>query len=371
MNNETAIELLRKYRENTCTEEELAILESWYLKYDLKDLAQLSKEDLVAIEATQAPKPAIEVKEVSLWKKLLVASAVVLILGAGLFFYQNETSFIKHNDSFLSSSEESMPGQRTATLTLSSGEVYNLDLKKKSIVIKENKILYSDGVFISSVRSVEMSITINTPLSGAYQVTLPDGSKVWLNAASSLVFPATFEGSPQRKIAMSGEAYFEIIENKNHPFLVQSKGQEVEVLGTHFNIDSYEDEPNIKTTLLQGILRVRVPNSAASNSSIILKPNEQAILGPSGIKVQHVDAENYKNWTEDLFWFDKEPLESVMRKISRWYDVKVEYQVSDKTKGKLSGDISKNEDIESLLKILEQSMGYKFKLKGKTIVVSE
>jgi len=371
MNNETAKELLRKYRENTCTEEELAILESWYLKYDLKDLAQLSSEDLLAIEATQAPKPVIEAKTASLWQKFLVASAVVLILGAGLFFYQNKTSLIKDNSPLLSSSEESRQGERTATLALSSGEVFNLDLKKKGIVIRAKKILYSDGVFISSVRSVEMLITIKTPLAGAYQVTLPDGSKVWLNAASSLVFPATFEGSPQRKIAMSGEAYFEIIENKNHPFLVQSKSQEVEVLGTHFNIDNYEDEPNVKTTLLQGILRVGVRNSTASNKSVILKPNQQAILGPSGISIHHVDAENYKNWTEDLFWFDKEPLESVMRKISRWYDVKVEYQVSDRNRGKLSGDISKNEDIESLLKILEQSMGYKFKLQGKKIIVSE
>jgi len=191
--------------------------------------------------------------------------------------------------------------------------------------------------------------------------SVPDNSKVWLNAASSLKYPSNFAALKERKVELTGEAYFEIAKDKVHPFIVQSGTQAVKVLGTHFNINSYADEPAIRTTLVEG--------SVSINDKTILKPDQQAIASSDGVKVISVNASVYINWKDGIFIFKNENLKSVMRKIARWYDVQVEYRgVEDKSKT-YSGSVSKYTDISNVLKVLQDSEGINFTIEGKKLTV--
>jgi ferric-dicitrate binding protein FerR (iron transport regulator) len=254
---------------------------------------------------------------------------------------------------------------------------------------------------------VEMA-SVTTPRGGTYQITLPDGSHVWLNAASSVKFPAKFTGN-MRRVELSGEAYFEVAKDKEKPFIVESNGQQVEVLGTHFNISAYKDEASVKTTLLEGSVRIVLSSrgkrsdenralrelSAAKplgyatsrdlsyrrddgggrndgqGAAIILKPNQQAVLtGSKQLTVKEVNAASFANWKDGVFTFKNEGLRSVMRKISRWYDVEVEYAGAINETATYSGTISRFTNISNVLKLLKENEDIRFKVEGKRITVS-
>jgi ferric-dicitrate binding protein FerR (iron transport regulator) len=206
--------------------------------------------------------------------------------------------------------------------------------------------------------------TVSTPRGGQYQLTLSDGSKVWLNASSSLRFPTAFPGT-ERRVEITGEAYFEVAGNESKPFVVDIAGKgEVEVLGTQFNINAYEDEPAIKTTLLEG--KVKVSESNGSQSSV-LKPGQQAQLA-NGIRVMdNVDMEEIMAWKTGWFYFDRQELPAIMRQVSRWYDVDVRYEgrISKKS---FSGIVGRDNDIKDVLKIMENA-GIRFRIEGSSITV--
>jgi ferric-dicitrate binding protein FerR (iron transport regulator) len=209
--------------------------------------------------------------------------------------------------------------------------------------------------------------TITTPVSGEFQVVLADGTKVWLNSSSSLRYPSAFTGS-ERDVTLTGEAYFEVAQNKFAPFIVKTThGGSVKVLGTHFDIMDYSNEPAMKTTLLEGL--VAVENGSVSKQ---LKPGEQAILPPQGTLkiIQGADIEEAVAWKNGLFQFDHADLQTILRQVSRWYGVEVVYQGDVQTEP-LKGMAPRNVNLSKLLEGISEMTGVRFKMDGNRLIVSK
>ncbi|WP_449435448.1 FecR family protein [Pedobacter steynii] len=337
MEYQEAKQLLQKYRENACTEEELAMLESWYLKYESEGLEKLTLEQWALIEQTEAPKVK---KAYKLWPRIAAAAAILLVAGTGVFFYTNT---LRHPDAgqdpAIVNQNDVAPGHNGATLTLANGKKIRLSDASQGELAKEGGVVISktaDGQIIYEINdntsrhpelvSGSQNNTLTTAKGETFQIKLPDGTSVWLNAASTLTYPASFASLKQRNVELSGEGYFEVAKDKTKPFIVKTEKQEVQVLGTHFNINSYADEPNTKTTLLEGSVKVsalditgrhpelvsgpRTDKSAAQ----VLTPNQQATLTTTGITVKNVEPEDAIAWKNGLFMFDSESLESIMKK---------------------------------------------------------
>lgn len=211
-------------------------------------------------------------------------------------------------------------------------------------------------------RIAEMN-TIQTPRGGEYQVVLADGTKVWLNSSSSLSYPTTFTGR-DRQVQLKGEAYFEVAEDKNKPFKVSVGDMQVDVLGTHFDVMAYEDESAIKTTLLAGAVRV-----TKGSASRVLEVGQEASMdrNSASLKVNDVDVEDAVAWKNGFFQFDGASIETVMRQLTRWYDVDVEYE--GKTDKHFRGTISRSENVSAVFKMLELTGAVHFTVEGKKIIV--
>ena len=266
-----------------------------------------------------------------------------------------------------------VPGGNKATLTLTDGKTIDLSEEKDGLIIGTNEITYSDGTKIGDNSDLAVNtaeyITLTTPKGGQYKVVLPDGTQVWLNAASSLQYPVKFIGD-ERHVILEGEAYFEVERlyskasniNKKVPFVVETAAQEVKVLGTHFNINSYSDESFVKTTLLEGSVSVSIPNT---QYAVLLKPNHESSIakGNNKIEVNAVDPANAIAWKNGLFRFDKADIYTVMRQISRWYNIDVVYE------GKVNyepfyGEIQRNYDLTEVLNVLKLG-GVEFRIEIK------
>ncbi|MDE3213745.1 MAG: FecR domain-containing protein [Bacteroidota bacterium] len=275
------------------------------------------------------------------------------------------------------------PGTNKAILTLSGGKQIILDSVASGAitrqgatdVVKEGNGLLSyhagSGSEAPSTTAVAWN-TLTTPRGGQYQLILPDGSKVWLNAASSITFPASFTGK-DRKVTLTGEAYFEVKHDGTHPFIVNVNGAEVQDIGTHFDINGYGDEPSTKVTLIEGSVKVLLPASPTQTlESRILKPGEQAEFDPgtrSGLRtVNNVDLDQVLAWQHGMFEFDNIDLQAIMRQVGRWYDVDIQYEKKPGTE-KFGGGISKNLPLSNVLKLLEAN-GVKFDLEGKVLKVT-
>ncbi|WP_073229300.1 FecR family protein [Pedobacter caeni] len=308
----------------------------------------------------------IKPRKVKLWPKIAIAASVVIAISAGLWFYMPQQRTGTMNSQTVGNNDIP-PGHNTATLTLSSGRQIKLSDAKTGIVVNASKLTYNDGIAVEEAEP-SRQLTITTPAGGTYQVHLSDGTKVWLNAASVFKFPASFNQSKYRKVEVIGEAYFEVAKDKAKPFVVTSAKQEVEVLGTHFNINSYANEHHIKTTLLEGSVRVSVPNSPISS---FLKPGMQSTLTNSGINIQQLeDPKEAIAWQRGYFTFNRENLDQIMRKVSRWYDVSIDYKDEEVKQIPFSGTITRFTNVSMVLKMLELTGKVKFKIEGKNITVN-
>ncbi|TKC62543.1 DUF4974 domain-containing protein [Pedobacter hiemivivus] len=320
-----------------------------------------SKRQVGYIEEEDSHEPA----KVKLWSKIIVAASIVFAIGAGLWFYQ--TALHKGGEATIAfSTNDIKPGKNIAIMTLGNGQAINLSEAKRGVVIDAAKLSYSDGSSLehlsegNTINNLE-KIMISTPRGGQYQVELPDGTKVWLNAASSISFPASFSGLSRRMVELSGEAYFEVTKTKikHIPFVVTSNGQEVEVLGTHFNINAYADEGSVKTTLLEGLVRV--------SKKVVIHPGEQAQFANGQISTSKVDVGEVMSWKEGYFQFNNADIKAIMRQISRWYDVDVRYEGLTPELA-FSGEIQKDLSIARVLKILNKS-GVHFRIAGREVIV--
>jgi ferric-dicitrate binding protein FerR (iron transport regulator) len=306
------------------------------------------------------------------------AAALFLLLGFGIVFFQLSESnyFVKR---VASHKADLSPGSNKATLTLSNGAKINLAdavngkiARQQLLAINKTqsgKIVYSGLASLSpadlaAMKTLTAFNTISTPRGGQFEVVLPDGTKVWLNAETSLTYPVIFKGN-RRSVTLNGEAYFEVTKNASMPFIVKTSGQTVEVLGTHFNVNSYADESAVKTTLLEGSVRV-ADNS--NKSEVVLQPGQQAVDHPGIIRVvRDADIEEAMAWKNGKFIFRNADLHTIMRQLSRWYDVDVEFQGIIPEKH-YRGRISRNVPASQVFEILKTS-GINFLISGRKIIV--
>jgi hypothetical protein len=315
-------------------------------------------------------------------KRIAVAATALVVLSFSIYFYINKGLGISHACNLLTKNNDADPANDKAILTLSDGSKIALDDAEHGLLARQgNSIITkpSDGQIIYKAKfnsrdnKMPMSRysvinTVTTPRGGKYRVVLPDGSKVWLNSASSLRYPTNFSGK-ERWVKLAGEAYFEITSDKSRPFRVLSNSQIVEVLGTHFNVNSYEDETYVKTTLLEGSVRVtQIPVKGKYKDTKLLKPGEQSVVNrnKSGITVGNVDAEKSMIWKNGYFQFQNTKIQDVMKEISRWYDVEIIYTDSIPS-DEFTGFISRKVKLSAVLKILEQGGGLKFSIQKKKI----
>lgn len=378
MNKKNAEELINKYLEGTCSPEEKSLVERWYNHAtDEHHLMPSNRNiDEIGDEIFQRL-PVKRKSRISIFYRSIVAA---VFLAATTFVInsflkdQNEVAVIDRD------LESILPGGNKAYLTLEDGSRVLLDeldegksLQQLGVSIsktEEGQLVYSIDEKPESEPKIVRYNTISTPRGGQYQILLPDGTKVWLNAESSLTYPTTFSSLGERKVVLRGEAYFEVMTNEKMPFLVHtispdsSLSQNIEVLGTHFNINAYGDGGILKTTLVEGSVKVR-----SGGQQVILKPNQQSNVDGKKLNIKNVDADVAIAWKNGYFMFDDERIEDIMLRIARWYDVEVDFQHVDKTQV-FSGTISKFEDVKSVLNLLELTGGVHFKIQQKKIIVN-
>jgi transmembrane sensor len=309
-------------------------------------------------------------KTFALWPVIISAAAIVAI-AFGIYFFNAPSR--PHPDRNLTNTpytQDIAPGKNRATLTLA-GRTINLSDARAGIVIGAEKITYDDGTTVNE--GVLKSLTVATPRGGTYQVSLPDGTKVWLNSASRLTYAATFDKDAyKRRVQLVGEAYFEVAKDKRHPFVVNSQNMELTVLGTHFNVNAYPWEGTTKATLLEGSVRVASFNRhSGNNGNVILKVKQQAsVSGSSGITVKEVDLNAVTAWKNGYFDFN-EHLGSIMDKVAMWYDVEIEYDSEELRKIVLQGEISRNRPLSEILNMITYTGDIHFEIKGRRIIVKK
>ncbi len=365
-----------KYKSGNTTEAESQLVELWFHELNNDEPIQLSDAEIEKAHQQMyvAVHGQIKAKQTkwTLWHRLAGAAAILLtVVGLSLLILNQQ----KLNP--IVSNQKILPGGNKATLTLANGKVINLNDALTGELASQTGIIISktaDGELLYTVQSdVKQETTtkegfniISTPRGGQYQVNLPDGTKVWLNAASYLKFLPDFSKQAQRKVVFSGEAYFEVAKSER-PFIVVTNQQEVKVLGTHFNINGYTDDESIKTTLLEGAVIVR---NVKTNQLSNLKPGQQNMLKENRMDVLKVDTEEAIAWKNGYFTFNKEPLESIMRKISRWYDVDIDAPANPALMQKeFSGTVSRFGNVSDVLEMLELTDVVHFKTEGRRIII--
>lgn len=385
--------LISKYIQGNASEEEIHFLNAYYEEFEHMPniLDGVSEEGISKIKEQirdnikeKGFEPEWqEGKEVVMNKRaryFRAAAVVGLIVAAGLGYY-----FISKNNGAARNLEaatvqptlkhDALPGGNRATLTLADGTVVNLDSTGSGMVTKQGNVTViklNDGQLsyqsstplTSSTPATIRYNTISTPRGGQYQLLLADGSKVWLNAATTLRFPIKFT-TDVRKVFLEGEAYFEVAKNAEKPFRVAIGDNVVEVLGTHFNINSYQDEGALKATLLEGSVKVITGGETA-----LLTQGEQAQIrnGSSHIRVANdVNLNAVMAWKNGKFLFEKADIHTVMRQIHRWYDLDITYQgIVTKHFG---GTISRNVNASKVLEMLEMTGGVNFEIIGSKVIV--
>ncbi|AEW00380.1 hypothetical protein A4D02_23930 [Niastella koreensis] len=381
-------DLIQRYRLGTCSKEEKEQVEGWYneRRNDIYNPLTEVEEEVVGARIysnVQEVLTSVTAERViPIWRKQrtwwVAAGTLMLMTTAGyfLFTHKNPVPAIVHTPK--PGIQPVMPGGNKALLTLGDGSVIVLDSAANGALSQQGKTIVlkkQDGQLVYESRhngnqdAVAWN-TISTPRGGQYQVVLPDGTKVWLNAESTLRFPAGFTGK-DRTVDLTGEAYFEVNHN-NLPFIVdiisvngRPGGGKVQVLGTHFNIKAYLDESVVKTTLLEGSV-----DMTSTESHFILKPGQQAQLTKSSGKMsldEHADVEEAVAWKDGRFVFNEASVETVMREIARWYDVEIVYAGKVPTE-KFEGEILRSSNIQEVFKILELSNVH-CKIEGRKITV--
>lgn len=369
--------LLEKYKNGTITPEELAMLEDWYLHWQPEPM-EVAAEELaqLKVEVWQSLQLGAVHKRVVPWRAWAAAAAMlVLLVGAG--FYMMHRSSSKPAVAVLPPPAGlPQPGGNRAILTLSNGRQILLEKNGKGVVAQDadatirqagdGQIAYDRNTSGKQAAGAPGLNTLSTPRGGQYHLLLADGTGVWLNAGSSITYPVNFDPS-ERKVIVTGEVYFEVAQHTGQPFRVLAGKAEIAVLGTRFNVKAYPDDPDIRTTLLSG--SVKMINQSRGNASV-LRPGQQGVLANNGneISVSTVRAEDAISWKNGYFLFDSMDLPNIMKLIGRWYDVDVAYrsQLNHETFG---GTFSRNAQLSDILGNLERLGKVHFEvLPGKVVV---
>lgn len=387
MDKKEFLKLVNKYNQGTATEKEKSFLESYDQLFDELEnpLDQLNTEDKTKLKQSMLNeikhKMLVEtqpVEQKNNWNWKWVAAAVILVASTATLFLVNINKQPKNAQLQKQKTADTLitPGYNQAVLTLANGDKITLDDKANGLLSEESGVIITkndDGQLKYEVEASAKATThtMTTPRGGQYQLVLADGTKVWLNADSKITFPTRFDGAI-RSVEITGEAYFEVAKNKDKPFKVISKSQVIEVLGTHFNVNNYDNEEVAKTTLLEGSVKISAISNGAINSSSsrVLKPGEQAALRTNDdkIKVSEADLETAIAWKNGYFRFSRIDMQSMMRQVARWYDVEVEYKGAI-SKDLFVGNLRRSDDIKEVLRILQLGK-VNATIKGKTIIIS-
>lgn len=375
-------ELSYKYAEGTCTPLEEARLMNWYINLQKQELVLDEGNDDILhdliLSRIQESIRNDDVKQIRIKRKKIWSVAAAVLIG--LFIYPFISDQNKPGKGELVQIKDVAPGRDNAILTTSDGQtiMLNGDTKGAIATVNGSKMIKTDSGSISvSAQSIvtegqETAIlasrynSLRTPSGGQFRVILPDGTEVFLNAATVLSFPEQFTGK-ERRVMLTGEAFFKVTHNKNKPFKVITSKQEIEVLGTEFNINSYDNEPDAVTTLKTGSVRI-----VAEDSKRTLVPGQKAVTVAKGtLSVQDADLETELSWISGKIRFHNHPLPAILRQISRWYNLDINYQGVE-PKLRLTGAIARQANLsEDLLPVLRMNnIEYKLESDGKRKILT-
>lgn len=362
MSKERYEQLAEKWLNGTISEAEKQEYAAWYTAsqerpLDIPASFAASREELQErifsnIQAgMEAP-----VKRMRPSYKWAAAAAVLLLLGTGAWYWSQRSTTSSSQTTIIA---DVMPGSDKAMLTLAGGQRIVLDSGLANTAI-QNAVV-SNGLLSYAGNAAENATwqTLSTPRGGQYRLVLPDGTGLWLNAESSVRFPTKFTGK-DRRITITGEVYLEVRQDAQHPFLVTTGNTEVQVLGTHFNIQAYPDENSMATTLLEGSVRV---------GDMVLQPGEQArsVDGKKIEKLVNVNTSDITAWKDGLFAFSGSDLPAMMRQVARWYDIDVRFE-GRVPEFSFEGKLERSLQLSQLLKVLSD-MHIQYKMEGKTLTI--
>jgi hypothetical protein len=380
------LKLIDKYLSGKASRSEQLLVDEYYdrMSREEEGISSLSSETEAALKESIRQNILQEIHQPDAVRQVQIlhnsffrvsAAILIAVVAVSLYFFFPEKRDENHPIHEVFVQDDIAPGSNRALLKLADGREINLDDANvgqiaeapgvKIIKTADGQLIYEilDNAQLTDANSTLLN-TISTPRSGQYHVILPDGTKVWLNSESSISYPSRFS-KEERYVEITGEAYFEVASERKRPFFVKSTHQKIEVLGTHFNVNAYDDEESTSTTLLEGSVKVYTNNAETA----VLQPNQQAVLNSSNkLAISNVQAEEAMAWKNGRFVFNNADIQSVMRIIARWYDVEIKYEngIPNKTVG---GDISKFENISQLLEVLEATGGIHFKREGRRIIV--
>lgn len=312
-------------------------------------------------------KPSSRIRTLRPW---LSAAAVLLVVSVAFWFFRTQQLY--QQKKVLTTAADVVPGGNRATLSLGDGTTITLSEHQTGIIVGDS-ITYLDGSAVEHETTAQGNLAtdtyvIHTPNGGTYQITLPDGTHVWLNAASTLTYPRRFSDT-ERRVTLMGEAYFSVTKDADKPFIINSRDQRIEVVGTEFNVNAYTDEAATTTTLVNGWINVAAAGHAPTGDAPVhrLLPGQQSIFQQGAFRIQEVDTDQYTAWREGRFNFDGKTLPEVMRELARWYGIKVAYE------GTLPnlvfyGGARRNNNLAMVLTLLETS-GIHYRLTPDTTLI--
>lgn len=380
MEKEIFRQLIKRCLEGTATAEERQLVDAYYNRLEEETIARLAPAEEEELRKRMLHKinragqdeeqeiPVLVTRSRPWWKYAAAAAVLGILVAGGGYYFIQQSAIRKATFSNVKQDEARIPGYNKATLTLANGVVVPLDSTGQQVIKQGNVTVYQQKGLLEYKEMGRGDATafnkLITPKGAQYRVTLPDGTGVWLNAASELKYPTSFQGK-ERRVFLSGEGYFEIAANARQPFVVTANGVDVNVLGTQFNIMAYTDEAFVKTTLLQGAVRV-----SKEQETVILQPGQAAILnhGRKDIQVLQTNIAEDVAWKNGYFVFNNENLESIMKKIVRYYDVEVEYRTDISNKN-FGGSVARFSSLAELLSTLELTGIVHFKMDGNKVIV--
>ena len=389
MNKRRFIGILRRYRRGTASSDEVQFIEQYCRLYDMES------EDAVPKDADERRQLKQAIKQ-GIWERIYaaesdenrvkkmfprfftIAAAIILILGSGLLLYMN--LYRKSGNSLVLNGghpyhNDVKPGGTKAVLTLAGGRKIVLDNAPDGSLATQGSVdvVKRDSgalVYKSSSTHVQAKPVFNQmyiPLGGEFKIVLADGTKVWLNAGTTLTYPTAFTGK-ERHVFLDGEAYFEVAKDTKVPFVVTVDSERIQVLGTSFNVQAYHNDPAVKTTLVDGAVKV-----LTSAGNRVLNPGEQARFDAKAahLQVAKVNVDEALAWKNGLFEFNRSNIKTIMREVERWYNVAVQYQATDLDKKDFTGVVSRYSNVSKLLNRLEMTGVVHFNVEGRVITVMD
>lgn len=376
-NKKDILRLLERVTNGDATDQEIRAYNRWCNGFQAKGMPVPRAEEITADMLPDIKKQLFHQRKGSssrLWRKVAAAAAVILVLVTAGYYLINKPE----NVQLVQAQRNGVPGSNKATLTLASGQTIILDNAPTGQVASQGASSITKangGLLVYQGRKPETRRghhetphffnTLTIPRGGQYRLVLPDGTKVWINSASSIRYPVAFTGD-ERRVFVSGELYMEVAEDANHPFVVVTRNSDIRVLGTRFNVKAYDNESAVNTTLLEGSVKVSVP---AGKTAIVIKPGEQAIVGNgnNNIGVKKVNAANVAAWIHGLLSLEDCSVPEFMNQLSRWYNVDVEY-VGEVPEKRFGGMINRNAPLSDVLSALNAG-GIHTELKENKIIV--